>query len=162
MIPARKSFQRFYDLRERVLSDWDDAHLPSAQEVSRQRVLMGLKALGIAYPSWIKQYFYVSQAEVDQSLKQLLDEGLVSQARIETLGKRPAYLLAENQPLLTNAIEGRLKPTKTTILSMFDPLLTFRQRARERERIRVLGVRRGDGRERRVRLLLLRHDGNVR
>src|SRR5689334_20753697 len=53
MIARRESFQRVYDLRERVLPDWDDARLPPAEESRRALKLNAVRALGIAPASWL-------------------------------------------------------------------------------------------------------------
>ena len=52
MIARRQNFQRVYDLRERVLPGWEQAALPSTDELRRALTLRTVKALGIALPAW--------------------------------------------------------------------------------------------------------------
>jgi len=57
MIARRQNFQRVYDLRERVLPDWDDAATPSTKEPQRSLILKTVGALGITFPAWVPDYF---------------------------------------------------------------------------------------------------------
>ncbi|MCW5852940.1 MAG: YcaQ family DNA glycosylase, partial [Anaerolineae bacterium] len=52
MIARRHNFQRVYDLRERILPDWDDALAPPLAEVERALALKAVRALGIATARW--------------------------------------------------------------------------------------------------------------
>src|SRR5687767_15581405 len=47
MIARRQNFQRVYELRERILPDWDDARMPSLAAVQETFVLNTVKALGV-------------------------------------------------------------------------------------------------------------------
>src|SRR5262245_42239762 len=47
MIARRHNFQRIYDLRERVLPDWDDARLPPIEQARRELALQAVRALGV-------------------------------------------------------------------------------------------------------------------
>lgn len=57
MVAYRQNFQRVFELRERLLPDWDDTRLPSKEEVHRTFALRAVHALGIAFPSWVSDYF---------------------------------------------------------------------------------------------------------
>ena len=46
MVKERRNFQRVYDLRERVLPDWDDSNVPSTEEMNKSLVLKSVKAMG--------------------------------------------------------------------------------------------------------------------
>jgi len=52
MIARRHNFQRIYDLRERIMPDWDDAHMPPIELVRRTLALQAVRALGITSARW--------------------------------------------------------------------------------------------------------------
>ncbi len=131
MIARREKFQRVYDLRERILPDWDDSQAPPHAEAVKALTLNAVKALGLANLSWASTYFYLKKAETAQALKELKEDGLVHAVNVEELKGNPFYIHGENLLLLDNALEGKLHPTHTAILSPFDPLITDRARARD-------------------------------
>ena len=131
MISRREKFQRVYDLRERVLPDWDDSQAPSAIEAVKALTLNSIKALGVANQTWAANYFYLKKAETAQVLKELLEEGKIQQVKVEGLKGNPFYVHTENLSLLNDAMENKLRPTHTTILSPFDPLISDRGRTRD-------------------------------
>jgi uncharacterized protein len=47
MVAKRHNFQRIFDLRERIVPTWDDAHAPSLESVRETFVLNTVKALGV-------------------------------------------------------------------------------------------------------------------
>jgi len=131
MIARREKFQRVYDLRERVLPTWDDSQAPSYEEAVKVLTLNSVKALGLANLTWAANYFYLKKAETAQALKELEEEGLIHPVDVEGLKGNPYYVHIDNLSLLNGALEGKLRPTHTAILSPFDPLVTDRARARE-------------------------------
>jgi hypothetical protein len=131
MIARREKFQRVYDLRERVLPTWDDSQAPSYEEAVKVLTLNSVKALGLANLTWAANYFYLKKAETAQALKELEEEGLIHPVNVEGLKGNPYYVHIDNLSLLNEALEGKLRPTHTAILSPFDPLVTDRARARE-------------------------------
>ena len=62
MVARREKFQRVYDLRERVRPDWDDGNMPPLEEVYRELTLKTVRALGIALPAWVPDYFRLPKA----------------------------------------------------------------------------------------------------
>jgi uncharacterized protein YcaQ len=134
MIARREGFQRLYDLRERVLPDWDDTEALSASDARRQLISKAVKALGIAKPKWVSWYFYNSlkrynpASEVAAMLKELLHEGTLLE--ISVAGSKH-YLHRDNIEMAECAVSGKLRPTLTTLLSPFDPLVRDRDRALE-------------------------------
>jgi len=64
-------------------------------------------------------------------IPELVREGYLIPVQVEGLGEKPLYVHKQNSALLEQALQGRLRATHTTILSMFDPLVTDRSRARE-------------------------------
>ena len=131
MIARREKFQRVYDLRERVLPNWDDSQAPSHAEAVKALTLNAVKALGLANLSWASTYFYLKKTETAQALKELEEAGLIHEIKVEELKGNPFYVHADNLLLLHKSLEGKLRPTHTAILSPFDPLITDRARARD-------------------------------
>ncbi|MCJ7695778.1 MAG: winged helix DNA-binding domain-containing protein [Anaerolineaceae bacterium] len=131
MIARREKFQRVYELRERVLPDWDDSQAPDYDEVLRTLVLKTVKALGVAREDWISPYFYLSKSEVSGVLPNLVDEGRLIPVSIEGMNGKQAYVHPDNAGLLEDALAGSLEPGLTTFLSPFDPLVTDRKRTKE-------------------------------
>lgn len=128
MIARRQNFQRVYDLRERILPDWDDAALPSVEEIQRTFALRSVKALGVALPSWVPDYFRQPKKEMPKRLEALAGQGLLLQVEVEGLAG-PAYVHPDHAGLIDDAASGKLEPELTTLLSPFDPLVWDRARA---------------------------------
>jgi hypothetical protein len=130
MIARREKFQRVYDLRERVLPEWDDSCALSYEEALRQQVLNAVKALGVAREDWVALYFYLPKLKVVKILQQLADEGQLLRIGVEGLNSKPFYLHADNLDRFHQAQAGTLEPVLTTILSPFDNLVNDRARTR--------------------------------
>lgn len=132
MIAKRHNFQRYYDLAERILPGWDDVQLPSEQQVRRSLLLASVKALGLARVSWISDYFRTKQprASLLGDLQALVAEGALLLCQVEGWDDA-VYVHADHAALARSAVEGRLTPTLTTILSPFDPVVWDRRRALE-------------------------------
>jgi hypothetical protein len=130
MIARRQNFQRVYDLRQRVLPDWDDSALPSTDEVRRMLVLRSVRTLGVALPAWIPDYYRQPKKGMPKQLEALAADGLLHEVKIEGF-EGPAYVHPDRLSLLEEAASDKLEPTLTTLLSPFDPLVWDRQRARQ-------------------------------
>lgn len=130
MIARRHNFQRIYDLRERVLPSWNDRDLPPAHQVRRRLVLKAVQALGVTSEHWVHDYFRTRKTETRQIISELLDEGALLEAGVEGWDT-PGIIHPENEALARSAAAGRIRPTLTTLLSPFDPLVWDRARARE-------------------------------
>ena len=129
MIARRQKFQRVYDLRERVLPGWDDAAALSTEEAHRSLTLRAVRALGVALPAWISEYFRQPKKDMPRRLEALAAESQLQRVEIEGFAG-PAYVHPDRLDLLEEAANGR-EPTLTTLLSPFDPLVSDRKRARE-------------------------------
>lgn len=129
MIARRERFQRVYDLRERVLPDWDDARLPSHDDVARTLALRAVRCLGVSTARWVADYFRMSKKETPEVVRRLAAEGALATAAVEGW-KEPVYIHPENLELAERAAAGALKPSYTTLLSPFDPVVWDRVRAR--------------------------------
>jgi len=130
MIARRHAFQRIYDLTERVLPDWDDSRMPSVDEVHRRFMQKAVFALGIAKGSWMGDYFRNSRTRPRPDPESLVEQGSLLRARVEGWDV-PAYIHPELEALARAAADGLLKPSATTLLSPFDPVVWDRRRALE-------------------------------
>lgn len=127
MVRRRETFQRVYDLRERVLPDWDDSMLPDRETAERTLVLQAAQALGVATTRWLADYYRTKTAETARRVDALVREGKL--VPVEVAGwKEPAYAHADCMELIERAATGRIRPRYTTLLSPFDPLIWDRQR----------------------------------
>ncbi|HEX6042487.1 winged helix-turn-helix domain-containing protein [Longimicrobium sp.] len=130
MIARREGFQRIYDLRERILPSWDDARLPSADEVRRTLVLKAVRSMGIAKAKWVADYFRMDKTSTKLIPDRLADEGALMRVAVEGW-KEPAFVHPDHAETMRSAAAGRGKPVLTTLLSPFDPLIWDRKRASE-------------------------------
>ncbi len=128
------NFHRVYDLRERVLGralpGWKDALAPSYGEVRRTLALKAVRALGVAVARWVPDYFRTPKKGIADLLEGLAHEGALLRARIEDWGE-PAYVHPDNAELAKAAVSGGLRPSLTTLLSPFDPVVWDRARTSE-------------------------------
>jgi uncharacterized protein YcaQ len=131
MVARRERFQRVYDLSERVLPGWDDSAAPSADEVRRELLLRGARALGVAPARWVPDYYRQKNKRLAVAeLAKLADAGELIAVQVEGWGE-PAYVHPDHLGLLEAAAAGELTPTVTTLLSPFDPVVWDRERALE-------------------------------
>src|SRR5215212_869778 len=126
------NFHRVYDLRERVLQralpGWEDTSAPSYEEVQRALALGAVRALGVAVARWVPDYFRTPKRGVADLLDELAGEGVLLRAWIEA---EPAFVHPDNAALAEAAVSGELRPSLTTLLSPFDPVVWDRARASE-------------------------------
>ena len=132
MISHRENFHRVYDLRERVLANalpsWEDALAPNKKEVRRALALKAVRALGVAVARWVPDYFRTPKKGVASLLEELADEGSLLRATMED---EPAYVHPDDAGLAEEILLGGLRPSVTTLLSPFDPVVWDRARALE-------------------------------
>jgi uncharacterized protein len=150
MIARREGFQRVYDLRERVLPDWDDARAPPTEEVCRSLLLQAVRALGVAPARWALAYLPIAvprggrgmpsdqmtmrgrtaRRDAGALLEEAAGDGEVIRVAVEGWDE-PAYLHRDHRELAEQAASGALRAERTTLLSPFDPVTCDRGRARE-------------------------------
>jgi hypothetical protein len=130
MVVRRENFRRYYDLRERVLPDWDDADAPDLETVRNALALSAVRALGAARAAWVADYYYLRKTGMDQRLESLAAAGQLHQLAVAGWDQ-PVYVHPENLALAEQAAAGALTATHTTLLSPFDPLVSDRNRALE-------------------------------
>jgi uncharacterized protein len=130
MVKRRDKFQRVYDVRERVLPAHllDDAAVPSDKAVQQLWTSAAVKAMGLAPARWIGDYFRHAGRVARPHPEQLVESGALRRVWVETLAA-PAYVHPDHAPLLRATQQNKLRPTLSTLLSPFDPLVWDRERA---------------------------------
>lgn len=117
---TRKSFERVYDLTERVLpAEVTTAPTPSVEDAHRELVKISARSLGIATDDDIADYFRLRLGDVRPRIQELVEAAVLRPVRIDGIA-RPAYLAAGAK--IPRAATGR------AILSPFDPLVWHRAR----------------------------------
>ncbi len=126
MIERRVNFHRRYELRERLLPDWDDSQMPTEEDRRRRLVQIALGAMGIATVRQLADYFRQKQTGLSQILEALVAEGQAERVQVADWTV-PAYVdpgawqrHSASPPTLEH----------TTLLSPFDNLIWDRERTR--------------------------------
>jgi uncharacterized protein YcaQ len=128
MIARRHNFQRIYDLRERVLPNWDDTQAPDPDTVRQRLVLKSVQAMGILPTRWVADYYRLRAADAQRTVRELAASGQLLPVTVAGWAE-PAYIHPANRALAERAADGAIQPTLTTLLSPFDPLVWDRARA---------------------------------
>ncbi len=128
MVPYRDNFRRYFDLRERVLPDWDDAKALDGDAVRDALLLKTVYALGVAHEDWFAPYYYFLKTGLTDILASFVATGQLIQVQVENWD-RPGYVHPDQWGLVEASAAGDLIPSHTTFLSPFDPLVSDRGRA---------------------------------
>jgi uncharacterized protein YcaQ len=128
MIARRENFHRVYDLTERVHPPAKTHARPSAAQTQNIMLERAIKALGVTQARWVNDYFRTKPRLKDADLRSLLDAGTVQQVRVQGWDA-PAYIHASLLPLAADVASGKRKPSHSTLLSPFDPVVWDRERA---------------------------------
>jgi uncharacterized protein YcaQ len=128
MIAKRHNFQRIYDLRERVLPDWDDSRTPPLDTVHETFILNTVKALGVTKAAWIADYFRLHKKVAQPVIAKLAKSGQLQTVQVEGWNE-PGYFHPDQRDAVEAAADGYIPLSKTTFLSPFDPLVWDRGRA---------------------------------
>ena len=125
MISDRVNFQRVYDLRERVLPDWVDTSLPAKADTDRALVEDAARALGLGAARHIADYTFMKRGQVAPIVAELCKTGVLVEVEAEQHdgGSAPVLVHRDHLPLLEQAADGDLIPTRTTFLNPFDNLV---------------------------------------
>ena len=116
----RSSFERIYDLPERVLPAAVLAQpTPCDDDAFRALVLRSAQALGIATAQDLRDYFRLGVAETRSAIDRLVDEGALLPVRVEGW-KQPAWL--------DPAARRPRRIAAQALLAPFDPLIWERDR----------------------------------
>jgi hypothetical protein len=127
MITKRERFQRVYDITERVHPHSNDAHKFSNSEAHQILTARTIKALGVALPQWIPDYYRLPKTGQKMTLNSLEELGEVQPIKITGI-ETPGIIHSDNLQLLDSVVAGRTLATETKILSPFDPLVWDRAR----------------------------------
>jgi len=128
MVRKRHNFQRIYDLRERVLADFEELPDISRADAHDQFVLNTMQALGVTKAEWLGNYFGLNKTDVKAALKRLEERGRLVTVEVEGW-EAPGYIHPDDRKQVEAAAKGEIPRSKTTFLSPFDPLVWDRQRA---------------------------------
>ncbi|TFF17936.1 winged helix-turn-helix domain-containing protein [Jiella endophytica] len=124
----RNSFERVYDLPERVLPRAVlDVPTPSRADAQRQLLARAGQALGIATAGDLRDYYRLPASDAPLPIAQLVEEGTLTPVRVRGW-KQQAYLHS-------NARAGR-KTSGAALVSPFDPLVWHRDRTERLFRFR--------------------------
>lgn len=119
-VSGRRSFERLYDLTERVLpAEVLAAPTPEVHTAKRELVARAAASLGVACEAELSDYFRLSVASTRAALAELREAGVVREVDVEGWDK-PAYLHRDARV----PRQGRAR----TLLSPFDPLVWHRDR----------------------------------
>jgi hypothetical protein len=129
MITRRDNFQRVYDLSERVLAKMEAARdaLPSLEAMRREFILGGVRALGVTQARWIADYFRIGRRIKDVDLDGFVERGELLRVAVDGW-KAPGYVHPDHSDACLAAARGRLRASRTTLLSPFDPVIWDRER----------------------------------
>ena len=138
MISERKNFQKFYDLRERVLPGNIDTTMPSNKELSRYFIKHALTSLGVASEKEILKYMQPGKSTVSDlqivdkaAMKKTIDELHESGELISLLIKEDHKTVNYAFPESGNVITKRKKAaSQIHLLSPFDNLIIQRERTK--------------------------------
>ncbi len=133
MIAGRETFQRVYNLAERVLPDWVERREPTVEERDRHWIERGVKALGVCTPQQAGNYTWMKVTRSRPIVQELIKERKVLPISAERFdGIEGEYLIhRENLPLLEQAADGAIQAERTTFLNPFDNLFWARKRDQE-------------------------------
>ena len=133
MIADRVSFQRVYDLRDRVLPDWVDTTEPTDGEATRHLLERSIRSLGVCRIAQIADYAHIKRGAARPTLERLTADGAIVtvRGRLSDGATREMVVHRDNLSLLDRAADGDLAPSRTTFLSPFDNLFWARGRDQE-------------------------------
>jgi uncharacterized protein len=132
-IRERRSFQRSYDLPERVIpADLLGREVPRG-EAFETLLLRALEGFGWATTSTLTQTWRLRKArpEIDGALRRLVERGAIVPCKLAGASRAPAGWIQPSDLELAERLAGtRPRRDRGVLLSPFDPLLWDRDRVR--------------------------------
>jgi uncharacterized protein YcaQ len=116
---SRKSFERLYDLTERVVPPEILARKIEADECARQLVERSARALGVATEAELRDYYRLAPDVNRRAVAELVDAGTLEPVQVEGWSRKVFRHFEARTP---RAITGR------ALLCPFDPLIWERDR----------------------------------
>jgi uncharacterized protein len=116
------SFLTVYDLTERVLPAAAlEAEVPPREEAHRQLLLRAARAHGIGTAADLADHHRLRLSDARRALAALVSEGQLEEVRVRGWGAEAVYRHPDGG--------AARRPSARTLLSPFDPLVWFRERA---------------------------------
>lgn len=116
----RRSFERVYDLTERVIpANILALPAPDERDARRQLIERASRALGVATAAELRDYFRLKPVEKDNAIGDLVDAGVLRQVRVEGWNQL-AFLHCDAR------VPRRI--AASALLAPFDPLIWHRDR----------------------------------
>ena len=127
MVDRRESFQRYYDLAERVLPLAGEPPGHTIEGYRRWATLRSVTCRGVATVAGASDYYRLRKPETRATIQALVQEGALLPVEVEGWGET-AYLGPADLPLVKEIEAGEHQPSVTAFLSPFDNLLWERDR----------------------------------
>ncbi|MCY4651601.1 MAG: winged helix DNA-binding domain-containing protein, partial [Dehalococcoidia bacterium] len=129
-ISNRINFQRFYDVRERVIPEWVDRKEPTEEEGLKRLLEISLRGLGACEPAQVSDYFHGKRTEAKPLVESLVEDGTFVKVNAKLADRKDHELLVhrENIRTLEIAADGEIRASRTTFLTPFDSLFWARGR----------------------------------
>jgi hypothetical protein len=116
----RRSFERVYDLTERVIpATILDLPAPDERDARRRLIERAAHALGVATVAELRDYFRLKPVERDNAIPDLVDAGVLHPVRVEGWSQ-PAFLHRD--------VRSPRRISASALLAPFDPLIWHRDR----------------------------------
>jgi uncharacterized protein YcaQ len=126
MVAERRNFQRVYDLRSRVMPEWqDELHSIDEAEAINLMLLNSARSLGIFRAAWLPDYYRLKRVALKPFLTQMQANGDIVAVNVAGLGEM--WLHRDSLSLL----DSPLSASHSALLSPFDPVVWDRKRVLE-------------------------------
>jgi uncharacterized protein YcaQ len=127
MVDRRESFQRYYDLSERVLPASAEPTAYTIEDWQHWAALRSVSCQGVGTAAHVSDYYRQKVPTARAALKDLVEAGAILPVEVEGW-KDLAYLEPRDLSLLEEIEAGMRQPAVTALLSPFDNLTWHRQR----------------------------------